>query len=48
MRHPADTQATQQHKLRLSKVTLDAYGYDEQIMNTSLYVYIPTPQEAPS
>ena len=30
----------------MSKVTLDMYGYDEQIMNTSLYVYIPTPQEA--
>ena len=29
-------------------ITLNAYGWDEQIMNTSLYVYIPTPWEAPS
>ena len=34
--------------MRVSKQTLDAYGWDEQIMNTSLSVYIPTPQEAQS
>ena len=29
-------------------LTMDVYSYDEQIMNTSMYVYIPTAREAQS
>ena len=39
MRHPAAIQATQQYQLRVSKLTLDVYGWDKQIKNTSLCLY---------